>query len=81
MARREWVGEYWLRVEELKTYKNEWVERYVSLGKCLGNDDVGKCLGNDDACGKAVQALIREFPTSQLRDVYVLDGWGQLIYM
>ena len=41
MARREWVGEYWLRVEELKTYKNEWVERYVSLGKCLGNDDAG----------------------------------------
>lgn len=72
MARREWVGEYWLRVEEFKTYKNEWIERYVSLGKCLGNDD---------ACSKAVQALVREFPTSQLRDVYVLDGWGQLIYM
>lgn len=72
MAKREWIGEYWLRVEEFKTYKNEWVERYVSLGKCLGNDE---------ACGKAVTALIREFPTSQLRDVYVLDGWGHLIYM
>lgn len=72
MARHEWIGEYWLRVEEFKTYKNEWVERYVSLGKCLGNDE---------ACDRAVMALIREFPTSQLRDVYVLDGWGHLIYM
>ena len=70
MAKREWIGEYWLRVEEFKTYKNEWVEQHVSLGKCLGNDD---------ACDKAIVTLVREFPTSQLRDVYVLDGWGHRI--
>jgi hypothetical protein len=72
MAKREWIGEYWLIAQEYKTYKNEWVEVSVNLGRCLGNDD---------ACDKAVTALIREFPTSQLRDVYVLDGWGHLIYM
>ena len=72
MAKHEWIGEYWLVAQEYKTYKNEWVEVSVNLGKCLGNDE---------ACSKAVTALIREFPTSQLRDVYVLDGWGHLIYM
>ena len=72
MAKREWIGEYWLVAQEYKTYKNERVEVSVNLGKCLGNDD---------ACSKAVTALIREFPTSQLRDVYVVDGWGHLIYM
>ena len=72
MAKHEWIGEYQLRVEELKTYKNEWVEQCVSLGRCFGNDD---------ACSKAAITLIRDFPTSQLRNVYVVDGWGHLIHM
>lgn len=72
MAKREWIGEYHLRVEEYKTYKDKWVEKFVSLGKCLGLDE---------ACEKAVIALAREFPTSKIRDVYIINGWGELTYM
>ena len=72
MAKREWIGEYWLVAQEYKTYKKEWVEVSVNLGKCLSNDE---------AKDKAVTALLRELPTAKLRDVYILDGWGQLIYM
>lgn len=69
---REWIGEYWLRVEEYQSYKDEWVEKYISLGKCLGWDE---------ACEKAVITTLREFSDSRLRDVYIVNGWGQLRYM
>lgn len=72
MAKREWIGEYWLIGQEFKTYKNEWVEVSINLGKCL-------CV--EEACEKAVIAICRDFSTSQLRDVYILDGWGHLTYM
>lgn len=72
MAKREWIGEYQLQIEEYKTYKDKWVEKFVSLGKCLGLDE---------ACEKAVIALTREFPTSQVRNVRIIDGWGNLTYM
>ena len=72
MAKREWIGEYFLFVEEYAGYKNEWIEHSLSLGKCLGNDE---------ACDKAVIALTREFPCAKVRNVYVCDGWGQIIYM
>lgn len=72
MAKREWIGEYWLIAEEYKTYKQEWVEVSVNLGRCL-------C--EDEACDKAVMAILREFSHSQIRGAYVLNGWGNLIYM
>ena len=72
MTRKEWIGEYWLHVEDYLNYKGQWVEKYFSLGKCLGNDE---------ACEKAIMTIAREFTTNKLRDVYIVDGWGQLIYM
>lgn len=72
MASREWIGEYWLITEEYQTYKDKWVEKHVSLGKCLSLDE---------ARDKAVIALQRDFPNSQIRDTYILDGWSHLTYM
>ena len=68
----EWIGEYWFICEEYQSYKNEWTEVSISLGRCLGNDE---------ACIKAVQTITREFSNSRIRNAYILDGWGQLIYM
>lgn len=72
MANREWIGEYWLITEEYQTYKDKWVQKQVSLGKCLSLDE---------ARDKAVIVLLREFPESQIRDTYILDGWSHLTYM
>jgi hypothetical protein len=72
MTRNEWIGEYWLVTHEFQTYKNEWIEKSVSLGKCLGNDE---------ACDKAIVTIMRDFSNSQLRETYIIDGWGHLIYM
>lgn len=72
MARRDWIGEYFLHVEEYLSYKKQWVEKHVSLGKCLSLDEARE---------KAVITLARDFPTSQIRDVYILDGWNHLTYM
>lgn len=72
MAKREWIGEYWFIYEEYKSYKDEWVESSINLGRCLSNDE---------ACVKAVQAISRELSNAIIRDAYILDGWGQLIYM
>lgn len=72
MAKREWVGEYWLNLEIFLSYKNVWVREEVNLGKCLGNDE---------ACDKAIWVLLRDYVGSSVRDVYILDGWGHLIYM
>lgn len=70
--KREWIGEYFLITQEFQTYKNEWVEVSISLGKCLGWDE---------ACEKAVLALMREFANSKIRDTYIVNGWGQIQYM
>lgn len=72
MAKRDWIGEYHLHVEEYQSYKNQWVEKFVSLGKCLSLDE---------ACEKAVITLMREFPDNKVREVYIVDGWGHIQYM
>lgn len=69
---REWIGEYFLVTQEFQTYKNEWVEKSISLGKCLGWDE---------ACEKAVLAIMREFANSKIRETYIVNGWGQIQYM
>lgn len=71
MAKREWIGEYWLNVEVYHSYKDEWIYEATSLGKCL-------C--NDEACAKAVQTLSREYNDATIRDMYIVDGWGHIIY-
>ena len=69
---REWIGEYFLVTQEFQTYKNEWVEKSISLGKCLGWDE---------ACEKAVLTIMREFANSKIRETYIVNGWGQIQYM
>lgn len=71
MAKREWIGEYWLNIEVYHSYKDEWIYETTSLGKCL-------C--NDEACEKAVKALSREYNNAVTRDMYIVDGWGHIIY-
>lgn len=71
MAKREWIGEYWLNVEVYHSYKDEWIYEAISLGKCL-------C--NDEACVKAIQTLSREYENTTIRDMYIVDGWGHIIY-
>ncbi len=72
MARREWIGEYWFVCDEYKTYKKEWVQRDFNLGKCLGQSE---------AIFKAIETMARELPESRIRNAYILDGWGHLLYM
>ena len=72
MTRHEWIGEYVLYVEHFHSYKNEYIFEAVSLGKCLGVDE---------ACSKAVSALLRDYSNEKTREIYICDGWGQLIYM
>lgn len=72
MAKKEWIGEYFLYVEKYLSYKDEYVFDSISLGKCLGEDE---------ACEKAVSLLLRDYSNIKLREVYVVDGWGHIIYM
>ena len=72
MARKEWIGEYVLYVERFHSYKNKYIFETVSLGKCLGVDE---------ACSKAVNVLLRDYSNAKVREVYICDGWGHLIYM
>lgn len=69
---KEWIGEYWLFVETYHSYKKEYIFESVSLGKCLGEDE---------ACTKAAQALMRDYADAQIRECYILNGWGNLIYL
>lgn len=69
---REWVGEYWLNVEVYHSYKDKWVFEHVSLGKCLGEDE---------ACERAVAALLRDYMNARTREIYIVNGWGNIIYM
>lgn len=68
---REWVGEYWLNVEVYHSYKDEYIFEQVSLGKCLSNEE---------AKDKAVQVLMRDYANTKVREIYICDGWGHLIY-
>ena len=70
MAKREWVGTYTLHVEDYLNYKSKWVEKWF---------DLGKCLGEDEACERAVACIMREFTTNKLRNIYIVNGWGQII--
>lgn len=72
MARKEWIGEYFLYVEKYHSYKNEYIFDSISLGKCLGKDE---------ACDKAVNVLLRDYSNAKVREVYICDGWGHLTYM
>ena len=72
MAKREWIGNYILYVEEYQSYKNKWVKYAFNLGKCLGEDE---------AIERAVALITREFATEKIRDVYIVNGWGNIIYM
>ena len=72
MAKREWIGNYHLFVEDYLNYKSEWVEKRF---------DLGKCLSEDEACERAAACIAREFTTNKIRNVYVVNGWGQIIYM
>lgn len=71
MARHEWIGNYQLHYKEYHSFKNEWVARTESLGKCLGVEE---------ACEKAVQFIIRENVTVDYDTMYVSDGWGNKFY-
>lgn len=71
MAKREWVGTYWLHVEVYHSYKGKWIWESCNLGKCL-------C--EDEACIKAADYLMREYPEATVRDAYILDGWGNKFY-
>ena len=72
MAKREWIGNYTLYVEDYQNYKNEWVKRAF---------DLGKCLGEDEAVDRAIACIAREFTTNKIRDVHIVNGWGNVIYM
>jgi len=73
MAKREWIGEYVLYVDYKNPYReDDIITRGLSLGKCL-------CV--NEAKDKAVAALLREFPTTKMQEVYICDGWGHLFYM
>ena len=70
MARKEWIGEYWLNIEKYHPAKQQFIYEQLSLGKCLGNEE---------AKDKAVQAILREYPNDSVRDLYITDGWGNVI--
>ena len=67
---KEWVGNYGLHYEWYDTRKNKWIE---------WNAPLGKCLGEDEAVSKAIAYLLNQ--NLQVRDVYIVNGWGQIIYM
>lgn len=70
MAKREWIGDYWIKVEEFKTYKEEWVTHTLKLGYCRGEQEASE---------RAVATIMREFPTSQIRNARIINGWGRAI--
>ena len=71
MAKREWVGIYYLYFQKYLSYK----DMYVWDSHCLGY-----CLGVDEACEKSVNFIIRENFDVNYDTMYVMDGWGNKIY-
>lgn len=72
MRKQEWIGDYWLNVETYHSYKDQWI---------FEEHNLGKCLGEDEACERAVATLIRDYADSTIREVYIVNGWGNIIYM
>ena len=72
MSKQEWIGEYFLNIEAFHSYKNTYIQSLISLGKCLGEDE---------AKDKALNVILRDYADTMLRDVYIVNGWGQIIYM
>ena len=72
MAKREWIGNYQLTYSKYLSYKNAWITRTYSLGKCLGKDE---------AFMKAVQFIhVNEQDRINYDTMYVSDGWGNKFY-
>lgn len=70
MAKKEWIGGYGLHYEWYNAIRDTWVKWDAPLGKCLGEDE---------AISKAIKYLLDQ--NLKVRDVYIVNGWGQLIYM
>ena len=72
MANREWVGNYQLTYLKYLSYKNVWIARTCSLGKCLGKEE---------AFEKAVNFInTNEQDRVDYNSMYVSDGWGNRFY-
>ena len=72
MAKREWIGNYQLTYSKYLSYKDTWVTRTYSLGKCLGKDE---------AFMKAVRFIhVNEQDRINYDTMYVSDGWGNKFY-
>lgn len=70
MARREWVGNYSLHYEWYNDLRDTWIAWDAPLGKCLGEDE---------AVSKAIKYILDQ--NLKVRDVYVVNGWGECVYM
>ena len=70
MAKSAWIGAYSLHYEWYNTIRDKWIAWDAPLGHCLGEDE---------AISKAIAYLLHQ--NLRVRDVYIVNGWGQIIYM
>ena len=64
----EWVGNYQLTYNKYLSYKDKWIQRTYSLGKCLSKNE---------AFDKAIQFIhTNEQDKIDWNSVVVSDGWG-----
>ena len=70
MTKREWIGNYNIHYEWYNTTREKWIEWDAPLGRCL-------C--EDEAISKAIAYLLHQ--NLKVRDVYIVNGWGELLYM
>ena len=69
---REWIGNYQLTYDKYLSFRDAWVRRTFSLGKCLGKDE---------AFEKAVKFIhLNEQDRIYYDTMYVSDGWGNKFY-
>ena len=69
---REWIGNYQLTYSKYLSYKDEWITRSFSLGKCLSKEE---------AFEKAVKFIhMNEQDRIDYNSMYVSDGWGNKFY-
>lgn len=65
MFKREWVGNYVFHYGIYYSYKNEWVQRQSSLGKCLCRAEaIDKAIAFMENCEETIKPL------------YLSDGFG-----